>query len=456
MSDKSARMVGPRKFAIMCQSLPNGVKPKDLPAELAGLDVWNLRRNKSWWSFDGRLPDARHTRSYRMKEGSGVILAATEAPVMGLFELGGQSAAYATAGDVPYPYNIFTADDDIGPVGMAGLETAAKTDGLSRLRERTVAALVAQTLLRWCEDSHQQMPLYYVRTETDSSASAAEVAEEQATANLSIAMGNWRAAAKAINRPAALLGLIVDVAGDDLGLDYAQGLQDLINALRSIVGAARPARIFMTFDVGDQIPIREDMIQAQQECTLSTCGPDTVMVAPGYMFKHEPCGWLSDTGRLHKAEMIAAAMTYVPPQAPPGIGGQVEEGWICPVPLLADWEDGTIRVTCRSATKTLVIDPHDPFAAGKHAGFALYDPKGSAQIRSVAIDPEDNQSVLIRCEGTPGHGARLFYAAGAAPDPGRRFPVNTGCVRDDWHMLSADGSDLHRWMLPCVLTIGGV
>lgn len=423
---------------------------------LEGLDIWNLRRLDGWWWFDGRLPGASHTRSYRLRDGTDVIIAATDAPLMGVFELGGQSAAYATPGDVPYLYNVFTAADDIGPVGMAGLERAPATDALSRMRERTVAALVAQTLLRWCEDGFHRMPLFYVRSETDSSASAAAFTKGQAIGNLSVALQNWRDAAQAIDSPCTLLGLIVDVAGDELGKGFAQGVQILLTELRARAGGAREARVFMTFDVGNQIPIRDAMIRAQHDCVLSLCGPDTVMVAPGYMFDHERHGWLSDTGRLHKAEMIAAAMTFVPPARRPGIGGQVEEGWFCPLPLLADWEHDQIRLTCRTASGSLIIDDRDPFEAGDHAGFRVFDPAGIAQITDIRIDPEDGQSVLIRCNAKPSQGAVLFYAAGAEQNFERRHPVNTGRVRDDWHMFSVDGSDLHRWMLPCSLTISGV
>ncbi|NHX22046.1 hypothetical protein, partial [Escherichia coli] len=88
-----------------------------------------------------------------------------------------------------------SADDDIGAVGMAGVEPAPETDLLHPLREATQDALVADALLAMRQAQGQSLPLIVARAETESAHRAQDLASGLALDNLKTAIHNFTAAA---------------------------------------------------------------------------------------------------------------------------------------------------------------------------------------------------------------------------------------------------------------------
>ncbi|MEM9854698.1 MAG: hypothetical protein AAF841_09640, partial [Pseudomonadota bacterium] len=397
----SEKRIGPARDALEIstqyvegQSLE---RPRKTP--LSAYDVWNLRTEGDWLRFEGRLPGADGPRGYRLKD-PGPIIADSHPTLVGIFELGGQPVAQATPGGSAFPYHVFCADDDIGPVGMAGLEDAPKSAGLAPMRERTIAALVAETLLAWQYQDSAVLPLFYVRSESESIAKAADLSTGKALANLGRAVENWLAAARANECAAELSAIIVDFAGDDLSSsadEYANASRAVFDALqRQALGdrLARAPRLLTIFESGAHYPVREVIIEGQTELALFPGAHDLIFAAPGYMFALdvEGEGWLSEKGRLHKAEMLAAALTYAPRAANHAAAQPPSETWHCPMPVLADWKNGAIEVTCR-AIGELVLDRSDPFAAGEGLGFKILTDDGALPVADVEISSRDKRAL---------------------------------------------------------------
>ena len=129
-------------------------EPPAPPAPPAGLDAWDARWAGDWLLFQARLPGAQGPRGFRQHRDGGAILAQAAGPVLGLLELGGPSAALADPGAPRFPYHILAPADDIGAVGLGGIEPAEPRATLEPLRERTHGALVAEALLDQAMASH--------------------------------------------------------------------------------------------------------------------------------------------------------------------------------------------------------------------------------------------------------------------------------------------------------------
>lgn len=457
---------GPTHFILRGQRLGQIIQNDNAPRrpkELVAYDLWNLRKEGEWWLFDANMPEESAPRGYKMAVSGGPVIAQTLDTLMGIFEIGGQSAAFATEGGSEFPYHVFCPCDDVGPVGMAGIQSALSTAEISPMRERTVAALVADTLTRWSMQDKRALPLWYVRTETDSSASAGALQQGRALKNTKVAVNNWLEAARTYQVEPSLAAVILDVAGDDLyssGEAYAESILLLLSRLGDDVlngELSRPAPVVTVFDVGSQRTLRAEMIAAQWTLSLFHGAHHYCVAAPGYMFELRADGWLTDQGRRHKAEMIAAALTYDAIQKPSQMLNEIDESWVCPTPLLAEHVNNTIRVTFQSMTN-LVIDDTDPFDAGSTKGFQVFNTSATAgpKIIEVAICDDDFCAIQLTLDRAPEAGSTLAYACANTEGRDRNYPSNCGSVRDDWSMISSDGSSLYRWALPCYLPIGAV
>jgi hypothetical protein len=433
------------------------------PRVLRDVDLWRLRKSSDWWHFEARMPEMHGVRGYRMSTSGGPIIADSPPMMVGIFELGGPAVGMASPGGSDLPYHVFSAADDIGPAGMAGLQRAPRGAGLARFRERTGPALVADTLAHWSFRDRRAIPLFYVRTETGVSGSIAEFDETLAVPNLAISVANWADAAEAVEVDAALGAVILDIAGDDLISStqaYCAGVMSLLDRLGSEVFGGRlvrPVPVFTLLDSGCQRPLRPEMIAAQWELSLFHGGYSYCVAAPAYMFARRPDGWLDDTGRLHRAEMIGAAMSHVSAPERSSPAEPENEGWVCPTPLLAEWDGKAVRVTFRAETD-LVLDAADPFGAGPSFGFRVLDDQGgvAAEVTAVTVAKDDPKALQLDLSRAPAPGMTLCYACGATADLSRRYPANCGAVRDEWAMLSVDGSVLRRWALPCHLKLTSV
>lgn len=419
-----------------------------LPADL---DAWNIRAEGDWLLFDANLPGDQGPRGFRRHRTGGAIVAQARGPLLGLLGIGGARAALANPGAGDFPWHVLAPADDIGAVGHAGVELAAETPFLEPLREQTHEALVAEALLRNRLADHRALPLFMVRAETDSAASAADLGRGMAVENLERAFGNLAAAAGALGTSARILAITLDYCLEDISGDatgYRDGMLALMARLTdrlNRLGLPAP-RFLATFDCGTHQITEGPALDGQWELSWNHADHALTFAAPGYMFALDDTGRLTDGGRKAKAAMGAAALTAL------------EEGqdWFCPTLQLAERAGKDIRLTCKSIDK-LVIDKSDPFAAGKTAGFRLDGVTNGARITGVAMDTDDPRAILLKCSARP-EGATLAvaYAAGAAAWTGP-WPANRGALRDAWVASGPgpEGQTLRRWALPARLKVTG-
>ncbi len=437
IGDIAARMDLPPRAAA-------GAPAPQQTAELdADIDAWNLRTIGDWIHFDGNLHGADGMRGYRRHMDGGAILAQTHGPLVGILALGGARVGLANAGPARFPYHMFAPADDIGAVGMGGDGEASSTPQLEPLRETTHEALLAQTLLSKRRAIGAMLPLFFLRAESDLSASAAELGA--GVENIERAMRNMVAAASRLGARPKLAAIcldycIEDVSGDALA--YRDGMLALMTRLtRSAGQSGLPAPVFLAgFDCGTQSITDSPALDGQWELSWNHGDHMLIFSAPSYAFAIDDLGRLTEAGRLQKAEISAEALLVH------------ESGarWICPTVQLAERQGNDIRLTC-AAAESLVLDKSDPFGAGVTAGFALTGVTNKAVIKSVELDPKDRKSVLLRCSARPEGAVFVTYAHGAAAGSGP-YPANAGALRDEWSAPGTHGT-LHRWALPARLQL---
>ncbi len=427
----------------------------DLEAMLEGRDVWNIRAEGDWLRFSGRLPGRQGPRDFRLSRAGGDVVADAPGPVVGILGIGGPRAALANPEGAAYPFHILAPADDIGAVGHAGVERAAVTEFLAHLREMTHEALMAEVCLDWQLDKHAGLPLFVTRVETDSSASAATLAEGVAVDNLLRAAANLKLAAARLGKPARIFAVTLDFALEAVegsATDYRDGmltLMDRIEAGLAKLGFDRP--VFVARLEGGQPGLTPDrVIEAQWELAWNCVAHRLVISAPGYMFAHDEYDRPTPDARRHMAAMSAAAASAAGEQTLKP--DPLTDGWRCPVFHLAELEAGpkgavVLRLVLR-ALGDLVLAPGDSVGGDRAVGFALDGDRAGAKILSVGVDPADAQAVLVTLDRRPEGDAFLRYGYGVAPDgPGQV------AIRDGWELTAADGRVLHRWALPSRLAI---
>lgn len=435
----------------------------ELEAMLEGLDVWNIRAEGDWLRFSGRLPGRQGPRDFRLCRAGGDVVADAPGPVIGILGIGGPRAALANAEGAGYPFHILAPADDIGAVGHAGVERAAVTDLLAHLREMTHEALMAEACLDWQLEKHAGLPMFVTRVETDSSGSAAALAEGVAVENLLRAAANLKLAAARLGKPARIFAVTLDFALEAVAgsaTDYRDGMLALmarVEAGLAKLGFDRPVFV-ARLEAGRPGLTLDRVIEAQWELAWNCGAHRLVISAPSTMFAHDEYDRPTPEARRHMAAMSAAAASAAAMQTLKP--DPLQDGWRCPVIHLAELDatpgpkgQAVLRVVMR-ALGDLVLAPGDSVGGDQAVGFALEGDRTGAEITSVAVDPGDAQTVLVTLDRRPeGDDLRLRYGYGVAPDGAGQV-----AVRDGWQLAAADGRMLHRWALPCRLAIreGGV
>jgi hypothetical protein len=431
---------------------------ESLEALLDGFDVWNIRAEGEWLRFSGRLPGRQGARDFRRNRAGGAILADAPGALTGILGLGGPRAALASPGGAGYPFHILAPADDIGAVGHAGVERAARVDLLAALREMTHEALMAEACLDWQMDKHGSLPLFVTRVETDSSTSAAALADGLALENLLLAAANLKQAAARLGKPARIFAVTLDFALEALegtATDYRDGMIRVMEKISTGVarlGFDRPVFV-ARLEAGRPGLISDRIIDAQWELAWNAGGHRLVVSAPSYMFSLDAHDRPTAAARRHMAEMSAAAVSAAAQRALEP--DPLRDGWRCPVFHLAELDqrpakDGsvTLRVIGR-ALGDLQLVPGDDTGGDQVVGFAIDGDTSGASILSVSVDAKDGQTLLIKLDRRPeGGDLRLRYGYGPAPEGVARV-----AVRDDWQLGAQDGRILHRWALPCRLPI---
>lgn len=433
------------------------LSPEVIEDLVDGLDAWNLRTEGNWLRFSARLSGRQGVRDYLRCADGGGIIADAPGPLFGILGIGGARAALANQHGPEFPYHVLAPADDIGAVGHAGVEEAARIDLLEPLREMTHEALMAEACLYWQLDKHANLPLFFARVETDESVSATALADGMACGNLLRAAANLKQAAARLGKPARLFAVSLDFtleAVDGDAAAYRDGMLRLMSRIEAglqELGFDRPVFV-ARMEAGRPGLGDAQMIEAQWELAWNCGDHRLVLSAPSYMFAHDDYDRPTDAARRHMAEMSAAAASAMNEKrlevAP------LTDGWRCPVFHLAelDPEDSsgtvTLRVIARSLSN-LVLEPSTAPGGGCPVGFSLDGDTTGARILSVNIDPADPQTLLISLDRRPaGDDLRLCYGV-------RDIDGDTAAtaIRDDWQLAAQDGRVLHRWALPCRLPI---
>lgn len=438
LSDKVIADIALRLSLPATEAAP-AATPVTLDAEehLPGIDAWDLRAEGEWIGFTARLPGRQEARRFRRLRAGGDILADAPGPLMAVLGLGGPRAALADPGPPGYPQHITGPADDIGAVGMAGVEDAPVTSALGHLRETTLEARVAEAFLDWQFQRFAPLPLFVARAETDSAATAAALAEGAAAGNLATAAANAARAALRMGKRLRVMGVVLTFGPEDLSGDataYRDGMIAVMDRVtRDLAALSLPPPVFVLCAEGGLIPGTAPHLAAAQGELAWNHGPHRLIVsAPGYMFARDGWDRLTPEGRRELAEMTAAALS-----AP--------DTWRCPQVHLAERVAGdplTLRLTLQ-ADGPLVLD-----GPAEAHGFALAHCTNGAAISGVEIAPDDPQTILLRCDRRPeGEGLRVTLAQATGDAPARSI------VRDGWALTSATGRVLRRWALPCDLRL---
>lgn len=411
----------------------------DLAASLGDIDAWGLRQAGDWLQFTARLQADRPPRDYRKLLAGGDIIADAPGALLAILSLGGARRAGFNDGPPGFGYHIVAPGDDVGAVGLEGSAEARPTPALQRLPHSSRDALIAQALLAARYEALQALPLIVARAETDGAASLEALASGQAYANFLVALDSLQLAAATLNKRAQVLAVGIDFGLEDIGdpgtrLRALRGLMARIEADMALRGLTQPV-FLLTAESGSQTVSAHPMMLAHADLVWSPGRHRVVIPAPGYAFAQTRFARPTPEARQQMAEIDAHALREALARRP----------WFCPHFLLAEHQGNQLRVTARAMTD-LVIDPaltDDPAC-----GFALFGT--DTRITSVAIAPDDRQSLILQLSAPIAAAAELAYAyGGPVPSPDDR-PANRGAVRDSWQ-AKGSGTTLHRWALPALL-----
>jgi hypothetical protein len=414
----------------------------DAASWLGDIDAWNLRSDGTWLRFDAQLDKRLSPRQYQRPVAGGDIIASTPGPLYALFSLGGPRRAGFTVAPPEFPFHVLAPGDHIGAVGLEGTAQVSRTDQLQHVPTETRDTMIANTLLHWRQAANRGLPLFLTRTETDSSADIAALATGQAYANFVTALDNLVDISAALGKPPKVLSVGLDFSLEDQNSDaatYAEGMRSLMRNIERDMGRRGLQRpIFLaTFETGTEQLHEHPSILGQWELAWSHGSHSFAFSAPGYMYDQCRFGRPSDDARLRMSEMDAHAIVAL----------SAREKWTCPLFLLAEQCGKQIKVTAE-AMEGLLVDPSDPFKAGKTCGFSIIGTDTEVKITSVTVSDDDDKTLVLECESAPsGPNPTLQYAFGGNNK-------NCGSVRDIWAMPSrGGGADLHRWALPAILPI---
>ena len=253
LEDIAERLGGIGQNAGSIQTISNSDKSDDgeyieLPETL---DAWSVRQDGEWLKFTANPPGKSGPRGFMSKGPQGTVIADTPTPLLGILAIGGSRASVANTTECDFPFHIVAPGDDIGGVGLDGVERAKELSSVHMLREMSHEALVAQVLLNDALVSRHALPLYYVRGETDGSTSASALAVGMALENLSIAAKNMKAAAADMGKRGEILGVFIDFSLEDVvsaPAEYRDGMIALMeNISRNFARDGVPAPRFFSF-----------------------------------------------------------------------------------------------------------------------------------------------------------------------------------------------------------------
>ena len=310
------------------------------------------------------------------------MVADTAGPLCAVLSLGGARRARGVPGRATFAAHVVCPADDIGAVGMAGVEPAPATAGLEQAREITLDTMVADALLQQRQGAGRALPLIMARCESDCSGSAADLATGLAMANLCQAIDNLVAAAKTLGVAPRVLAVALDFAAEDVVSDfdsYISGMRAVMTRVSdklASLGLHEPVFTMRSDETGTRV---------REHWHLAVFPGDhkLVFTAPGYAFAFDEHQRPTPDGMVAMAQAEAIAIEAALTRTP----------WHCPRLLLAETVDGAaIRVTT-DALEALMLEGA-PFARDNALGFALNG--GDVAVQGDTICPDDDRAVIVR------------------------------------------------------------
>jgi hypothetical protein len=421
---------------------------------LGDINAWDVKEANGWYLFHADLPGDQGVGHFRrLIEASGdaepCIVAHPSTALYGLLALGGARRGATFDRALRFPYHVLSTGDDMGAAGPAGTQKVDATPLLGRLNEQTRDSLIGDQIIARRQAQYRALPVLYVRGETDSSSSVAGLSSGAAMDNFKQSLGNFCAAADSLGVVPKVLAVNLDFtleAVEDDAQSWHLGMYSLMQAITDLFAThhLRKPLFVAQFEAGTQALSDSPVMRAQWDLAWNKGGHDFVFSAPSYMFGLDEFGRTTADAQVQISEMDAFAIE----------ASNSDTAWACPILLLAEREDDARIIRCATQTLDgLVLDPDDPLNAGACCGFALEGCGNSAQIMSVAIDPDAPNDLLVTCDKAPkGDALCLTYAMGhVGSDDG--MPANRGALRDNWHHDSATGVRLFRWALPAALPV---
>jgi hypothetical protein len=421
---------------------------------LGDINAWDVRHIGDWYVFQAHLPGAQGIGQFcrpvsAFGDAQPCIIAQPSAALYGLLALGGARRGLTHDAPMRFPYHVLSTADDMGAAGSAGTQKGERNDRLERLNEQTRDSLIADEIIARRNADYRALPVLYVRGETDSSTSIADLASGPAMANFKQSLSNFCDAARTLKVAPKVLAVSLDFtleAVQDNGTRWHHGMYHLMQNITDLFaehGLRKPLFIAQ-FEAGTQTLADSPVIRAQWDLAWNKGGHDFVYSAPSYMFALDEFGRATPKAQIQMAEMDAFAIE----------ARNSDQDWACPILLLAERSEDPCIIRCKAQSQdALILDTDDPLDAGKTCGFALEGCTNSAQITDVSVDPEAPDDLLITCDIAPeGDALHLTYALGAAAS-NDNMSANRGALRDTWHSSSATGEPLFRWALPAALPV---
>lgn len=415
-----------RTIADLAERLGTGAAVSTAQALDAGvlgdIDAWNLTRDGDWYRFDAMLPPYPHPRRFRRLVSGGHIIADAPGPLLAMLSLGGARRAGTLPGPGAFPAHVLAPGDDIGAVGMAGVEPAPAFDSLERLREQTADSLAAAHLLATRQAAGRALPLILARTESDESGSVDALLPGPALANLEQAMRNLVAMGRALGVPVRVASIALDFAVEDVVSDadtYVSGLRAVmarLNETMGTLGLHEPLFLMAADSSGRRSAEHWHLAVYPGDAKLCFIGPadqfdQTAQMRP------------TPQGMAHRAALEGAAVAA-------HLDGIA---WRCPRLLLAEAEGAKIRVICDALGPLRIAEAH---------GFTLTHGDAPVEILAVEPCPDDPQALLITPALPPAPYMCLVYGIGTG-----------GGLRDDWQQDDAQAGRLFRRALPATLPV---
>ena len=257
---------------------------------LGDINAWDVHECDGWYLFQADLPGAQRGGCFRRRvQPSGDqnpdIIAEPSTALFGLFSIGGARRSSSFDLPVNYPFHVLGPGDDMGAVGSAGTVLVEKNEVLSNLKEHTRDSLVADEIVRRRMNAYRALPVFCVRSETDSSASTEALLGGPAMKNFEQTVSNFCSAARSLSKSPKCLAVGLEFSFDAVEDEAAEWLDGTFKIMEAITNVFLNHKLHKplfvsSFDAGTDYLSDGLILRAQGELTWQKAGHDHVFPLP--------------------------------------------------------------------------------------------------------------------------------------------------------------------------------